>query len=83
MSNPTAETHVYIGVFRPPWDEVKQLERQIVTNGCRCGCSFACPYVIQFDKLHEHYDRGCFDEPVYKTHEEMMRVIARELQEKR
>ena len=27
----------------------------------------------QPDKLREHYLKGCFDVPVYKTHEEAMR----------
>ena len=66
------DTHVFIGMFRPPWSEIQKLERQVINGECKCGCRFACSYVIQYDKLHEHYMRGCFDEPVYKTHEEIM-----------
>jgi hypothetical protein len=72
MSEPTKETHVCIGMFRPPWPEIRDREREIIGLGCVCGAKFACAYMEQYDKLHEHYLKGCFDEPVYATKDEIL-----------
>lgn len=66
------ETHVFVGTFRPP-----------MTDIVKFGDSCAGHYQVFCPMRHFHYDsngllecwrRGCFDTPVYKTIEEVVRM---------
>ena len=81
MSEPSKDTHVFVGMFRPTKQEVFQrLAYKAREDGIPLSfpvwhnCCVTWPG-FDFDKrFNELYLEGLWDEPVYKTIEEYIRI---------
>lgn len=78
MSEPSPETHVFIGMFRPPFPEALTLAMKEHKYGWPCS---NMPASIPWshggvEKCREAWLFGHYDTPVYKTIEEVVRMRA-------
>ena len=76
MSTPSPETHVFVGMFRPPFPEVLEFMMKVnkhgwIKNGCYHGWDDRGGGI---DLCREAWLFGRYDEPVYKTIEEVVRM---------
>jgi len=73
---PSPETHVFVGMFRPPFSEACAIEHSTPRNGgsVRYGdaLNYHCLAAIGGDKHRELWLLGRYDTPVYKTIEEVV-----------
>lgn len=72
---PTAKTHVYIGTFRRTHSQMEEFIDS-------CSGSVMCPFShIQstVQGLWKCWSDGCFDEPVYRTIEEVLKAKVKPL----
>ncbi len=68
MTAPTAETHVFIGMFRPPFESFH-------ASGCpACGQRFYTSVGYFSSAARECWQLGHFDQPCYRTHEEVVKM---------
>ena len=77
---PTKETHVFIGTFRPALSDLRhRLEAARHGGDLSPGWPFKCRqglcYINWPDELFRCWQNGHFDEEVYKTHAEMMELV--------
>ena len=74
VSEPTKETHVCIGMFRPLFQDVLQSIRDTEGGSIPDPAEprFALRAYFNNATIHERWLQGFFDEPVYKTHEEVI-----------
>lgn len=62
--NPTPETHVFIGMFRPPY------------GGAHHPCPVCKSYCVTLPGHYRCWQEGHFDTPQYATREEIIDRIA-------
>jgi hypothetical protein len=78
VSDPTPETHVFVGTFRKPFHECfaeYAKERRYVPISSNAGISIYDPGGRA--KVLEMWHQGHFDTPVYKTIEEALAIQAK------
>lgn len=67
MSTPSPETHVFVGMFRPQWRDP--------SGGYVCVCPRGHSRgAIAGGDPRTCWENGCYDTPVYKTIEEVVRM---------
>lgn len=76
MTTPTKETHRYVGMWRPPFEEVtKRAEDSFSCKSvpfvCTCGVSLmhtsgGIAWKLDREKRLDHWLAGHFDEPIYE-----------------
>lgn len=75
MSEPSPETHVYVGMFRPPFAQALREAMDGDSSGWIEGQRIYYWHGgAGVDKCREAWLFGHFDEPVYKTIEEVVRM---------
>lgn len=70
MTEPTAATHVFVGMFRPVWESFVA-EWKAKHPNAHAVTQFGTPW------LKNNWSNGDFDEPVYVTIEEALRRMGR------
>lgn len=72
---PSPETHVFIGMFRPPWEEVrKNPPDKIEPRWVLHPDNPMLLVKIGGSQHREKWQRGDYDTPVYRTHEEVVKM---------
>jgi len=61
------QSHVFLGVFREPWEEFCSGVSAASIIQCSCGVSLQT-----FEALRKHWAMGHFDEPVYARIEDVL-----------
>ena len=78
MPDPTAATHVFVGMFRPPWSEVLKYLSQPRAVGvvptCPHGHELKWNWGAVWNDAQRCWEFGCFDTPVYVTIEEVLKA---------
>ena len=69
---PTAKTHVFVGTFRPPFSTIARM--QLYGKSCP-GCGATLSYASLSHPIDPHWEKGCFDEPVYKPIQEAGEIV--------
>lgn len=70
LGAPSTETRVFIGVFREPFQELYAKIRGFYVS---CNCGTVLKTVTQ---IRDHWARGCFDQPIYATRDEIIAKAA-------
>lgn len=63
---PTPETHRYLGMWRPPWEDAQMEAKNKREPQCRCGEYLQMMSINGTGTLMSHYLSGHFDTPQYE-----------------
>jgi hypothetical protein len=64
---------VFVGVFRPDFDAMVAGGRDSGATVWICTCGVS---LYTLPALRTHWQQGCFDKPIYRTVEEVVRMRA-------
>ena len=72
------EEKIVIGMNRPLWSEFKSQISGYGYVGCACG-----DMLSTVQGIHEHWQQGHFDTPVYCTRQELIKAKLEQIEERR
>lgn len=78
MNDPSPDTHVFIGMFRPEWKAIEDKNGFNRVIGPGEDAAAVCSYLHrQASETREKWIAGHFDTPVYARREEILDRMAR------
>lgn len=73
----SAKTHVFIGVYRPTFEEMKKIETHCILEGVlSCPCGHSVKYRASwYQRMMRCWKEGCYDTPVHVSIRDMLAPV--------